>query len=357
MILKPALKSSRDIDELERIAAEHPASAVKARQQIARIGLGNRGEENAAHFLDRLYRDSQRNALLHDVRLECAEGDFAQIDHLLINRVWATVWILETKNYSGNMKCNEHGDWTVYYGSKPVAIPSPVEQARRQAVAFERWLKVNNFSSIRKVIPVVLVNPRTQINRANLRPGEHIIKSDNFQRFIEEQMDQAGVLQVLSVAARFAASGMSEQKLRDLGSAICAADRPASFDWELRMGVKQQAGAKLPKQAQIAASVPAQEPLAVPTAKLASPEIASSLAARDNAMPVVPERIATPHGDITIKSIGTDYAIRNPPHADVIDVVRKACRGNGRWNGRFMNWLIPADNIALVTAELRKHFS
>lgn len=357
MILKPALKSSRDIDELERIASEYPAIAAKAKQQIANIIKGNQGEGNAAFFLDRLFRDATRVAVLHDVRLECAEGDFAQIDHLLIHRIWATAWILETKNYAGNIRCNEHGDWTVYYGSKPVAIPSPIEQARRQAVAFERWLKINNISSIRKVVPVVLVNPRTQINRANLRPGETIIKSDSFLRWIEEQADQIGSLQALSMMARFATSGMDEQMLRDLGNAICAADRPASFDWKLRMGVN--AGIAEQRRA------PGQAPLPPPAPAfpaLSGPELDAVL--RDHPSVeyeclaiAIPERIATPHGNITIRSIGTEYAIRNPPHADVIEVVKSACRGHGKWNRRYMSWLIPAKNIASVTSELTEHFS
>lgn len=348
MILKPALKSRRDIDELERIATKHPGSAARARQQIANIVKGHQGEDNAAHVLDRLFRSSTRTALLHDVRLDCGEGDFTQIDHLLINRVWATAWVLETKNYSGDLRCNEHGEWTAHYGARPVAIPSPIEQARRQVLAFKRWLKINSIASLRKVIPVVLVNPRTHLHRRNLRPDEHIIKSDNFGRWIDEQSDQLSVVQVLSMAARFAASGMSEQELRGLGSAICAADRPAGFDWELRLRIKPDAAAA--RVAPQSTSAAIREPAPDQT-QAERPSIDEG-----PSRPVIPERIATPHGDITITSIGADFAVRNPPHADVIEVVKSACRGNGKWNGRYRNWLIPDNNIASVTAELRKHF-
>jgi len=332
VILKRATDRSGDIAELERLARIHPTCAKKAQTQIANIRKGQSGEGTAAHFLDREFRDSTKTAVLHDIRLECSDGDFAQIDHLVINRVQGVAWILETKNYSGNLHCNEHHEWTLYYGRKPVPIASPVAQAQRQVVAFERWLRTHEISGISKVIPVVLVNPRSAINRKHLRPGENVIKSDNFRQWVDDQTEAIGFGGALMILGRFAISGMDEMKLRDLGKRICKANRPAMFDWPSRMGLT----AAKPSAPEKKPAVP-RKPVTKPVRTPAS---------------YVPSSIPTPHGEITIRDIGGDYAVRNPAHPDIIEIVKGACKGKGKWNSRYRNWIIGNDEIGQVVADL-----
>lgn len=330
MILKTATDRSADIAELERLARIHPSCAKKAQTEIANIRKGQSGEGTAAHYLDREFRDSTKTAVLHDIRLECSDGDFAQIDHLVINRVQGAAWILETKNYSGNLHCNEHHEWTLYYGRKPVPIASPVAQAQRQVVAFERWLRTHEITGINKVVPVVLVNPRSAINRKHLRPGENVIKSDNFRQWLDDQSQAIGFGGALMILGRFAISGMDEMKLRDLGKKICKANRPASFDWRARMGLSS------------AVTKPQKVPVLPRKRKLASVYYS------------IPEAIPTPHGEITIRDIGGDYAVRNPAHPDVIEIVKGACKGKGKWNARYRNWIVSKDQIASIAADISK---
>ena len=327
MILKEADNRAWDIDELERIAREHPHASAAAQSELSKIRKGLQGEGSAAHFLNRELRESTRTAILHDIRIECAEGGFAQIDHLIINRIQGIAWVLETKNYSGNMSCNEHGEWTVYYGKKPESIQSPVAQARRQASALEQWLKKNKISGINKVVPVVLVSPKSHINRKHLRADEHVIKSDNFSRWYEDQLGSVSAAGALLMAGRFAMSGLSPDGLRKLGEKLVEANQPARFDWEARMKVK---GGK--------ARTPAPS----------KPAVAA------HSSHGIPEKIATPHGDITIRSVGQDYAIKNPPHPDIIEIVKGCCKGKGKWNPRYSNWLVGADRIAEVAQEISK---
>ena len=66
---------------------------------------------------------------LHDLRLDL-DGRVAQIDHLLINRLFE-VWVCESKSFTGRVSVNQHGEWSVYYGGQPRGIDSPIEQNRR----------------------------------------------------------------------------------------------------------------------------------------------------------------------------------------------------------------------------------
>ena len=59
----------------------------------------------------------------------------------------------------------------------------------------------------------------------------------------------------------------------------------------------------------------------------------------------IPERLSTIHGDITIRLTPYGYAVRSPKQDDAIDVVRSSCKPLGRWNARFMNWLVPPERI------------
>jgi hypothetical protein len=42
------------------------------------------------------------------------DGEVAQIDHLIINRGMG-MYLVETKNYAGNLVINDHGEFTVEY--------------------------------------------------------------------------------------------------------------------------------------------------------------------------------------------------------------------------------------------------
>jgi len=121
-------------------------------------------------------------------------------------------------------------------------------------------------------------------------------------------------------------------KLRDLGKRICKANRPATFDWPAKMGV--------------AASRPSAH-----AKKPANPKKAAATSIRATASSV-PASIPTPHGEITIRDIGGDYAVRNPAHPDIIKIVKGTCKGRGKWNPRYRNWIIGKNEIISVATEI-----
>ena len=56
------------------------------RKEYWRLSPGDKGERDAAHYLDMSFSESKNHAVLHDLRLE-ADGHIAQIDHLIVNRM------------------------------------------------------------------------------------------------------------------------------------------------------------------------------------------------------------------------------------------------------------------------------
>lgn len=74
---------------------------------------------------------------------------------------------------------------------------------------------------------------------------------------------------------------------------------------------------------------------------------------QDESKPTIPDKIETPHGNITIRAIPSGYAVRNPYNPEIITIVKTSCRTRGVWNPRYKNWIIPEDHIAVVIDDLQ----
>ena len=100
---------------------------------------GDRGERDAAFFIDFELGNSTNYAVLHDLRLE-HEGRVAQIDHLIIGHM-ADIILLESKNFSTAIRVNEFGEFEVKTRGGWKGMPSPVEQNRRHESVLAGLLK------------------------------------------------------------------------------------------------------------------------------------------------------------------------------------------------------------------------
>lgn len=337
MILKDADDRTLDIAALKQLLDAAPRHhRARIQKQINNIYSGASGERDAAHFLAREFGSSDRTAILNDLRLEY-DGEAAQIDHLVIHRVQATAWVLETKNYAGRLTCDEHGDWTVWNKGKPHPIPSPVNQARRQCELLRRWLNGHQITALSKIEPVVLISPTSSVDRSKLAPGSHVVKSDNFGEWWNKQTNEIGVTTILRMVGKHVLAGMSEADLVALGQRLIDAHKPAQRNWRavLRMPEAGTEGVEASGQT-------AQEPM-VPT---------DAVLTLSGTGPWV---VATELGAVTISRMPSGaYALRNERNDALIEVVKRVCRGRGRWNPRFRNWLIGADEIGHVLAELNR---
>lgn len=163
------------------------------RDELRNLRAGIKGEQAAAFYLDGHYKDGQNNVLLHDLRFQI-DGEVAQIDHLVINRTGYMV-LIETKNYSGDLEVNAHGEFTVRYGKERYGIPSPYEQSRRHARILSKLLERLEIGTRTDKLPefhnVVLMHPQATIQRPDAKAFDtsFLIKADQFRAWHEKLVD------------------------------------------------------------------------------------------------------------------------------------------------------------------------
>lgn len=162
--------------------------------QIWALRLGASGERNAAYYIDHHFKDSQNHAVIHDLRLEM-DDEVAQIDHLIISRGFM-FYLLETKNFSGNLSINEHGEFTVHYPSGRRGIPSPLEQSKRHEKVLSKWLDrleiTGRLGSKPQFFHAVLIDPKGMIERPDPRKFDtgNIIKADHIDAWRTKHVDK-----------------------------------------------------------------------------------------------------------------------------------------------------------------------
>ena len=341
MILKRSDERRGDIAELERLARGcDTAQKRRLDAESKKLAAGVQGERNAAHVLNRLYGESDRIGLLHDLRIG-VRGEFAQIDHLVIHRVQGRIWLCETKNYGGRLQCNAHGEWTVWYGKNPTAVPSPIQQARLQAIVLRRWLEANGYASL-EVLPLVLVAPTASIDRRTIPDDVTIIKWDQIGDWWVQQVNALGALSIARMGATALWDKRGEAWLRELGEKLVRAHEPIVFDWAARLGLGDLAGREDGADRQVEPPDCGQETPSPAEPKRADPKLDLSA-------------FVTRHGDITFVALGeSEVAIRNPPVEPLIDVVRGTVKGRGRWQPRFRNWIVRAEDFGDVRSQIGK---
>jgi len=196
------------------------------------LRLGRSGERNAAYYLDHSYKDSANLALIHDLRLEM-DGEVAQIDHLIISRGFV-FYLLETKNFSGNLSISERGEFTVHYASGSKGIPSPLEQGKRHEKILVKWLErlgiVGRINSKPQFVHVVLIDPKGTIRRPEPSKfnTDNVVKADQFDAWRQRHVEKdTSVLQTLVSVANLRAS----DTVREWAEKIVRQHRPADPLW------------------------------------------------------------------------------------------------------------------------------
>lgn len=199
MLIKAADDKAKRLALLEDL---QKSSLLDARQkewlrdELRRCKAGMEGERAAAFYLDGHYKDGQNNVLLHDLRFQ-VDGEVAQIDHLVINRTGYMV-LIETKNYSGDLEVNAHGEFTVRYGKERYGIPSPYEQSRRHARILGKLLERLEISTRTDKLPefhnVVMMHPKAIIQRPDPKAFDtsFLIKADQFPAWHDKLVDGIG---------------------------------------------------------------------------------------------------------------------------------------------------------------------
>jgi Nuclease-related domain len=199
MLLKSADDKSKRLallEELQRSQVLDSTQKKWLRDELMRLKKGIQGERESAHYLDSYFKDGKNHVVLHDLRF-VIDGDVAQVDHLIINRVLG-IYLLETKNYSGNLVINDHGEFTVQYDDARFGIPSPIEQSLRHerliCKLLERLDIVGRTQKQAEFHHVVMLHPKAIIGRPPPKDFDtsNVIKADQFPTWHQRFVDKLG---------------------------------------------------------------------------------------------------------------------------------------------------------------------
>jgi len=135
--------------------------------------IGAEGEETVIGVLQNL--DSSFK-VVNDVVLP---GDRQNIDHIVVGPVGT--FVLETKNYNGNIRCYED-DWTrrkvgrrgtVY----DAGIGNPSKQAKRNAIILRNWLRSKNIDV--GYVDAVVVFTNVDLKLRVIKPTVKVVRVDD----------------------------------------------------------------------------------------------------------------------------------------------------------------------------------
>jgi Nuclease-related domain len=232
VLIKAAEDKTKRIQLLESLQQSSQLDAKQKRwlrDELHRFKKGLQGERDSAFYLDSHFKDSPHHAVIHDLRL-VFEGEVAQIDHLVFGRT-GLVYLIETKNYSGNLIVNEAGEFTVDYDGDQYGIASPLEQSRRHERILQKLAEqlgiVGRVDKKLDVHHVVLMHPKAIIQRPPPKAFDtsFLIKADQFPSWHQKFADQLGVGSVLKGMLNL----RSPETVREWAEKLCRQHRPQ--DW------------------------------------------------------------------------------------------------------------------------------
>jgi len=365
MIVKPSTKA----DECAAIAAfmanpDFDRFTERARKETMNRQRGLNGERSTAHILDRHFHDAPNHALLHDLRLPDGIGGFAQFDHVILSRLSRTAAVVEVKNYRGRISKNEHNEWHVWYEGRrrPIEIPNPLEQARRQGEVLRAWLKARRHDVAFETIGAfVIIPPEGSIDRSKVGADVRIYKADNF---IAAWTEFGGI----SPMGRLFSTGVSAKTLLAISGQLAGEHQPNLRGLEDMIGLRSskakpavdvgeeedenndepESAVALPVGVQAVASAVEPSPVVATTEPKATGGMNNTapitVVAEGKAfdkieiVPGIYERVL-PDGRVAF------LAGKGEAEGDRLKL---ACEGLARWNPRYRNWLSDAAQAPFI---------
>lgn len=260
MIIKEFDDFSRQQDILElnallKLPYLSESQKTKISQQIRKIHSGIKGEKEAVYQINFHFRPSKNWAVIHDLRLEF-EGNVAQIDHLLINRMME-IYICESKYFNEGITINEHGECTMYYQGKPRGIPSPIEQNNHHKLLLQRLfksdeinfptrlgMKMKPFSYYNMILVGSSAIIRRPKNNKDVEDLDRIIKNDQLYKRINKDTSSLNPKLFLQQAASLI-QVISPETLENFAENLAALHKPIKkTDWKAHFGIKERQSEK-----------------------------------------------------------------------------------------------------------------
>lgn len=232
MLIKSADDKAKRLRLLEDLQ-QSPHLDARQKEWLAKelknTRTGMRGERDAAHYIDNTLATSKYSMTLHDLRFS-VDGEVAQIDHMIIGRM--EFFLLETKTFGGDLKINDHGEFSVQYpGERSYGIPSPQEQSRRHENVLVKLLDrleiKPRFGARHKFHHLVLVDPKRSIERPNAKQFDTsaVMKADQFPAWLRTYNEKEPSL---AEAVTGLAMLRSTETIQDWAEKIARQHRPTN---------------------------------------------------------------------------------------------------------------------------------
>jgi len=210
-------------------------------RELKAIKIGAKGEDDAAYFINFYHGSSNNWAVIHDLRIEHA-GQVAQIDHLLINRMYE-IFVLESKSYAYGINITEAGEFEALYKNQSFGIESPIEQNKRHITVLKHFFKEHPILPKRLGIRIqptfksyILVSPKSIIKRPNNKKFDTscVIKADNLRTAIDKDIDAINPLDLALIA-----KVSSGKTIQEVGKTLATHHKPIQIDFRSKFGIKE----------------------------------------------------------------------------------------------------------------------
>ena len=242
MIIKKRESKESDIKELTSLLSlplpDNKRFLIE--RELRFMKFGDKGEKDSAYFIDFYFGDSDKWAVIHDLRLEC-QNRVAQIDHLLINRFF-DVYVLESKNFSYGVKITGTGDFLVNDKNEEHSIESPIEQNRRHIVVLKSVFQKYDIMPKRLGIRItpnfksyIMVSPKSHVKRPpkDTFDTTMVIKADTLRTTIDKYVDDMSALSVVTTASKMT----SFEEVKKAAQRLAKLQKPMKMDYRKRFGI------------------------------------------------------------------------------------------------------------------------
>ncbi|MDY0227073.1 MAG: nuclease-related domain-containing protein [Desulfomicrobium apsheronum] len=243
MIIKSRDPKDRDIAELDALLkqTDAPGKRFLIERELRAMKAGIAGEEDCAYYINFYFGKSDNWCVIHDLRIE-HQGSVAQIDHLLVNRLFE-IYVIESKNFSYEVAINDSGEFTLKSGSHSFGIPSPIEQNKRHIFLLEKFIADRGLTPSRLGIPItpryrslILMSPKSVISRPDRKTfdTDMVIKADTLRTKIDHIVDKINPLQGLAIMGNMS----TIKTVTDFAESLRSCHSSTSIDYRKRFGIK-----------------------------------------------------------------------------------------------------------------------
>jgi hypothetical protein len=168
-------------------------------------------------------------------------GSATQIDHLLINQ-FLDIYLLESKNYTYNLKISADGDFMVFDGRHYQSVESPLEENEKRIQVLRNLLIENRIIPRRmgisfkpRIEPFVLVSRKSNVLRppVSLYDTSSIISVDFLITTLLKQVER---IKRLCIRLKRLPKAIKSDRLSEVAGNLASFNQPHSLDYQQLLG-------------------------------------------------------------------------------------------------------------------------